>query len=297
MSLTLIFLLLSVAGNFAEQNDGSLPQALPVVVTGSSGSCPSASTQETTRNGILEQVESIVSNTVANQPPCPCNIPGLWTRIAHLNMSDPDEVCPPNWNIVTDTVRGCTRSTLNDSATDSAIFPANGRTYSRVCGKINAFQKGIPDGFAASTFYNRGIQLDGPYLDGVSITHGEVGSRQHIWSFVVTRFEGESFPNFACNCINELNVAHAVPAFVGNNYFCATGNEGYPNQTELYLNDPLWDGEGCGTTNTCCEFNNPPYFCTMLPQPTTDDIEVRICHDEPEFDENTIVSLMDIYVL
>ena len=40
---------------------------------------------------------------------------------------------------------------------------------------------------------------------------------------------------------------------------------------------PLWDGEGCGPINACCQLNNPPWFCTPLPQPTTDDIELRLC--------------------
>ena len=26
----------------------------------------------------------------------------------------------------------------------------------------------------------------------------------------------------------------------------------------------LWDGEKCGLTSTCCEFNNPPRFCKEL---------------------------------
>ncbi len=31
---------------------------------------------------------------------------------------------------------------------------------------------------------------------------------------------------------------------------------------------------------TCCEFKNPLWFCKQLPQPTTDDIELRLCGDE-----------------
>ena len=25
-----------------------------------------------------------------------------------------------------------------------------------------------------------------------------------------------------------------------------------------YTADPLWDGEGCGGTNVCCDYNSPP---------------------------------------
>ena len=42
----------------------------------------------------------------------------------------------------------------------------------------------------------------------------------------------------------------------------------------------MWDGKGRRGSSTCCEFNNPPLFCKDLPQPTTDDIELRLCADE-----------------
>ena len=55
----------------------------------------------------------------------------------------------------------------------------------------------------------------------------------------------------------------------------------------FYADDPLWDGQGCGGTSTCCEFNNPPWFCKQLPQPTTDYIELRLCVDEDISNEDT----------
>ena len=67
---------------------------------------------------------------------------------------------------------------------------------------------------------------------------------------------------------------------VGENYFCETGVTGSAS-SEFQPDDPLWDGENCGSRSTCCEFNNPPYFCQSLPETTDDDIEVRICVDEP----------------
>ena len=49
----------------------------------------------------------------------------------------------------------------------------------------------------------------------------------------------------------------------------------YSYANQWYTSDPLWDGEGCGGNSTCCEFNNLPWFYKDLPQPTTDDIELR----------------------
>ena len=60
--------------------------------------------------------------------------------------------------------------------------------------------------------------------------------------------------------------------------------------------DPLWDGKACGGSSTCCEFNNPPWFCKNVPQPTTDDIELRLCSDSDVRDEDVGLELVEIYV-
>ncbi len=62
------------------------------------------------------------------------------------------------------------------------------------------------------------------------------------------------------------SVIQPVKAFFRNGFF--------------YGGDPLWDGAGCGPLNTCCTFNNPPWFYKELPAPTTDDIEMRVCKDQ-----------------
>ena len=40
------------------------------------------------------------------------------------------------------------------------------------------------------------------------------------------------------------------------------------NSSAFYIDDPLWDGEGCCSTSSCCEFNSPLWFCKSLPYPT-----------------------------
>ena len=63
---------------------------------------------------------------------------------------------------------------------------------------------------------------------------------------------------------------------------------------KLYEEDPLWDGQGCSSSSTCCSFNNPPYFTKQLPSPTSDPIEARLC----EFDKNedAAVQFIELYV-
>lgn len=66
---------------------------------------------------------------------------------------------------------------------------------------------------------------------------------------------------------------------------------------QLYPDDPLWDGEGCGgDEGPCCNVPGIPWFHKVLPSPTTDYIELRVCADQGTGDEDTPVSLYEIYV-
>ena len=60
--------------------------------------------------------------------------------------------------------------------------------------------------------------------------------------------------------------------------------------------DPLWDGAGCEAPNNCCSFNNPPWFHKQLPQPTTDNIEMRVCRDEDVSNEDIVIEVVEIYI-
>ena len=170
-------------------------------------------------------------------------------------------------------------------------FPIKSSGYSKICGKIIAYQVGSTDGFAAN-----GNSINSIYVDGVSLTHGN--PRHHIWTFAAALHEHNS--NLASNCpcmVGEnANSASHPPVFVGSSYFCDTGSAGPFQYGLLYSEDPLWDGAGCEFQNTCCSFNNPPWFYSQLPQPTTDNIEMRVCRNEPMRNEDILVEMIDIYV-
>ena len=249
---------------------------------------------------VLQEVGALLQSTVIPaldlRSSCPCGGRGDWTRIAFLNMSDPSVQCPPNWRLSTNlTIRGCGRSTDTGPSCDSAIFPSNGRSYSRVCGRIVGYQQKTPDAFLD---INRpGATLEDSYLDGVSVTHGLAGSRQHIWSFAAGVNKVQDIIN-TCPCVvpNMVN-SQVIPTFVEGNYFCESANPLPTISGNFFPDDPLWDGEGCSSSSTCCQLNNPPYFCTTLPQVTTDAIELRICLDQPIGDEDIIVNHVDIYIM
>ncbi len=135
----------------------------------------------------------------------------------------------------------------------------------------------------------------------MSVTHGPAGSRQHIWTFTAYLFEdnpgyAKDYIQYNCACTNtQYNWTYQLPSFIQNNYFCDTGNP-EPGWNEEYLvTDPLWDGAGCRPNNTCCQFNNPPWFKFTLPQGTSDDIELQLCY-HAHTDEDILVYLIELYV-
>ena len=102
--------------------------------------------------------------------------------------------------------------------------------------------------------------------------------------------------NSVCPCTNIHNrVTIPIPPYVGSDYFCDTGSESRV-QYRFYPNDPLWDGRGCGRLNTCCSFNNPPWFMKELPSSTSDDIEMRLCADQTRGDEDINFESVELYV-
>ena len=85
-----------------------------------------------------------------------------------------------------------------------------------------------------------------------------------------------------------------VPNFVGRNYHCESGNKNtFTDPYRLHTNDPLWDGEQCESEGNCC--STAPWFTVDLVNPTTDDIEVRICSDDKTV-EDTPVHFIELYI-
>ena len=228
-------------------------------------------------------------------PQCPC-ISGGGTRIANLDMTDPNQQCPPAWTLITSPVRTCGRTSTGSNTCDSVIFPVNGATYSRVCGRVRAYQVGEPDAFWGYSVNQESI--DDSYVAGISIPHGST-ARQHVWSFAAAWSEAWNGGGpIICRCTNTANQhspTFPIPPFVGNDYFCETAATDEVTGLDFFP-DPLWDGEGCGPTSTCCELNNPPWFCKQLPAPTSDDIEVRICLVEGIGNEDIAIEQIEIYI-
>jgi len=234
---------------------------------------------------------------------CGCNATGGWTRIAFLNMTDPNQQCPQAWREVSSPKRTCRRTS---SRCESEYFNTYSINYTRVCGRVVAYQYGHTDAFGP--YINRQAPpntIESAYIDGVSITHGQ-SPRHHIWTFasaIIKVFGSGIQDHDICACTDtRRNWPYTTPSWVGNDYFCDSSNPGpgYDGDT-TYSGDPLWDGQGCPSTSTCCQFNNPPWFCKQLPQAMADSIEVRICGADGVghiglSNEDLLVELIELYI-
>ena len=208
-------------------------------------------------------------------------------RVANFDMSDPDQNCPDGFTQVDSAnppLRLCGRP--GPTGCSSMVFPTNGIEYSRVCGRVKAYRYGSTDGLGQGS-----PSLDSHYVDGVSITHGPV-PRTHIWTLVSTWSNSNEALGCPCDTYNYQGV---VPSFIGIDYFCE-GGPGRPIIYELHADNALWDGNDCSSGSTCCVLNSPPYFCKTLDAPTTNDIEVRLCGNQPIADEDVPLEAVELYV-
>ena len=251
-------------------------------------------TQQSLQVNLTHNSEMTKDNVTLTPKEYSCGDTGGWRRVVYLNMTDPYTTCPSGWNMTGYSKSTCGRNSTGWHTCSSATFPVSGGEYSRVCGRIKAYQSGPTQGFK-SYHDNEVTTIDGAYAGGVSVTHGT--PRNHISTFVAGTSEGNPTWTEVCPCDTTSSVR--IPPFVGNDYFCESGvNEPWysSNNYILHSNDTLWDGEDCLPSSTCCSQHNPPYFTMQLPTPTTDDIEARICMRPPLPTSNLAVELVELYV-
>ena len=219
-------------------------------------------------------------------------------------MADTRTSCPANWTLHEEPVRSCGRKTDERWTCDSVLIPVT-MNYSIVSGRIYAYQRGFSYAFRYSVDSNPNASIDSSYVSGLSLTHGLVGQRKHVWTFAGAWDETFTYNNnnntllrpSSCPCMNPaLTWPYEVPSYVGDSYFCDTGAHTFGDSNKVYMDDPLWEGEGCGGSSTCCRFNSPPWFCQQLKYNTSDDLELRLCSYWNSIVEDKLVSLVEIYV-
>ena len=245
-------------------------------------SAPSGYHEIRVPNGSLVQIYCDMEGTN-------CGGQGGWMRVVHLNMSQDGASCPQG--LTQKNMSGLTLCGQNATACEGTLFSALGLSYSRVCGQLRGYQFGTLDGFTPYNT-NNNLQVNQAYVDGVSITY-DAASPKHIWTYAV----GNSLGLFlgACPCNTGSTVQ--VPPYVGSDYYCETGNDANHALIKFFPNDPLWDGQQCdGVEAPCCTHPNMPWFIKTLGETTTEDIQLRLCINEPPTNEETLLQLIELYV-
>ena len=137
-----------------------------------------------------------------------------------------------------DSVRLCGKSTGGRSC-DSVTFSTNGVQYRQVCGRVRGYQFASPDAFALYSCSVLCNNIDSPYVDGVSITHG-ASPRKHIWTYAAGH-DGNLAYSSTCPC---TGYGASPPAFVGSDYYCESAvNTSCASAPERFtsLTDPWKD--------------------------------------------------------
>ena len=233
---------------------------------------------------------------------------GGWTRIVGLNTCTGDSSsCPTGWVSDHNNQSRCHYCT---GGQDAGCYPVQFSThqlnYTRMCGKLSGYQRGSMNAFypagyilATATGYqpeNASSSINGVYVDGISITVGH--PRKHVWTYAVGLSDDYryNYSRGGYNCPCAVHPGPDPPSFVGQHYYCESGNTGRYTRGKEYREDMLWDGSGCSNKNNCCARPGLPWFFRQFPVPITGDIEVRICRDQNSSDEEVLVEEMYIYI-
>ena len=152
--------------------------------------------------------------------------------------------------------RACTGLSDGPSTCSPVRYTSHGIQYSSVHGKIIGHESGNVDGFHGPSFPGP----DSIYVDGVSLTHGGF-PRKHIWTFAADK---------TCS-------GNTPPAFVNNDY--------------LTIRSTL-----CGTGQTVTVTLTTLHGSTRSYQPTTDDIEMRVCRSGARSEEDVLIKAIEIYI-
>ena len=82
---------------------------------------------------------------------------------------------------------------------------------------VRGYQFGSTDAFDSS--YNT---IDSPYVHRVSITYGN-NTRKHLWTYAAGIFQN-ILVSYDCPCNTGYISQYYPPLFVGNHYYCESGN-------------------------------------------------------------------------
>ena len=201
-------------------------------------------------------------------------------------MRIPSQNCPPPLQFhQDDDLRLCGKS--DGRSCDSVNIPTYAQSYSKVLGKVRAYQYASTD-----AFFGHPQNIETYYVDGISITYGS-SPRTHVWTYAVGQHQFVLPLRTSLLACCPSNGYGAGPwDFVGDNYFCSSGNPNNYWSHKLY-NTTLWSNIQ-GNCSFCGKEDLS--FCVELETSTTEDLELRVCTDQPLFDEDIRIESIEFYI-
>jgi hypothetical protein len=216
---------------------------------------------------------------------------GGWTRVVLLDDTDPAFACPVAWRstALPDGRIGCARP--SGGASQASVRFSVPHDFSEVGGRVTGVVFGDQD-----TFVNHVADINGVFVDGVSLTTGPATAREHVFTFVGAHPFVDQIVN-RCPCEQG---AVQPPAFV-DAFFCdkPTANGARPGGGRAYdTAHPVWEGP-----DVCNVADVDGYFARALPRThaASDELELRIMADQntdqvSNPDENVALVFVELYV-
>ncbi len=90
-------------------------------------------------------------------------VTGAWMKVTELDTTDNINQCPSTLTQHIDSNKRTCAINFNSASCAPVIYSIDAIKYSKVCGKIKAYQVGSP-----SEFYNR-VSIDSYYVEGISL--------------------------------------------------------------------------------------------------------------------------------
>ena len=217
-----------------------------------------------------------------------CLVPGI-TRVGLINMTNSNSSCPRHLNMVEQSGKRMCYSPLTGTRFTSVVFPTFNIKYNHVCGRAVGYAYFGPQAFyySVSSSYK---SIDQPYVQGLSITYTINDERKHIWTLAAGYADPGDGGTHNCPCAGRSS--YRPPSYVGDDYYCESGVHSSPTK-KLYMDNPLWDGQGCHSSSRCCDNRRQPWFWQILPEITDSDIEVRWLRPHGS---NVAIEQLELYV-
>ena len=201
-----------------------------------------------------------------------CNRRGGWRRVVKLEKyENGSATCFPDLVNNRTNASQCVKNGAARGCSHT-VFPLHNIEYTHICGVVEGYGYGTPDGFCTGSgidiFRPRDNDINGNFVDGISLTYQLQAVKKDLWTY-----SAASGP-----CLSKSN----PPTFLNMSYVSYLPVSAVGNATDAT----------CPTGLTCVDT-----FHREFPQPISSSIEMRLCRGQPQYDEEIAVGNVEIYVL